>query len=248
MISVNGLLKKKKGGKRFYRTRLSPIDPPVVWMLDSGAFTRICRKHGFQNHMPTARYAKIIVQFMNDKLLAAVAQDYMCEADILKVTGLTVKDHQRLTIHRYDRLHEELAKLTDTPPYIMPILQGYEPEEYLSHIEQYGDRLKEGMWVGVGSVCKRNANPSSVEKVLLAIKEKRPDLKLHGFGLKKECLQLQEVRCLLHSADSHAAGLWSPPGDRKARKYKNANNPKHLLRYRNTIVHGPVQLNLFCQS
>ena len=33
--------------------------------------------------------------------------------------------------------------------HLMPVLQGYLPSEYIC------DRLKEGMWVGIGSVCKR---------------------------------------------------------------------------------------------
>jgi hypothetical protein len=40
---------------------------------------------------------------------------------------LTVADHQRLTIERYDALLAE-----DTGVYIMPVLQGYSPAEYKS--------------------------------------------------------------------------------------------------------------------
>jgi hypothetical protein len=48
----------------------------------------------------------------------------------------------------------------------------------------YGDRLERGAWTGVGSVCKRQGKPSIVEGILLAIKEVRPDLRLHGFWRK----------------------------------------------------------------
>ncbi|OKH47649.1 hypothetical protein NIES2101_23300 [Calothrix sp. HK-06] len=66
-------------------------------------------------------------------------------------------------------------------PYIMPVLQGFHPQDYVEHIRMYGTRLKYGAWVGVGTLCKRNGNPREVEAVLSAIKKERPDLELHGF-------------------------------------------------------------------
>jgi hypothetical protein len=88
----------------------------------------------------------------------------------------------------------------------MPVLQGYDPADYVSHIRQYGDRLARGAWVGVGSVCKRNGNKAAIEAVLWTIKKERPDLRLHGFGLKSTALGSSLVARLLHSADSMA---WS---------------------------------------
>ena len=125
----------------------------------------------------------------------------MVEPFIREKTGLTVLDHQRLTIERYD----ELLRCA-TGVYIMPVLQGYFPEEYVSHIRQYGARLTKGMWVGVGSVCKRNRKPEQVEELLRAIKQERPDLRCHGFGLKVTALKSAIVRELLWSSDSMA---WS---------------------------------------
>lgn len=186
--------------------------PANDWIMDSGAFTTIF-KHGDYPH-PVSEYAAQIRRWKtNGNLLAAVSQDYMCEADMLKRTGLTVEEHQRLTIERYDALIAE-----DTGVYIMPVLQGYMAREYVHHIRQYGDRLKLGMWVGVGSVCKRNSNPMAIWKVLSAIKEERPDLLLHGFGVKKTSLQETIIRDMLHTADSMA---WSFAARREGR---NAND------------------------
>jgi hypothetical protein len=75
-----------------------------------------------------------------------------------------VADHQRLTIERYDAIKRWLARAA----YVLPVLQGYWPEEYVAHLRQYGDRLKAGQWVGVGSVCKRNVDVEEVEHVLMA--------------------------------------------------------------------------------
>jgi hypothetical protein len=125
----------------------------------------------------------------------------MCEPFMLDRTGLTVADHQRLTIERYDALWPE-----GLPFPIMPVLQGYDPQEYVAHVRAYGDRLTPGMWVGVGSVCKRNGSPEAIVEVLAAIKAVRPDLRIHGFGVKLTSLMHPGVREMLYSADSMA---WS---------------------------------------
>ena len=82
--------------------------------------------------------------------------------------GLTIGEHQAITIERYVRL----IQLTDA--YVMPVLQGYSPESYASHACQYGSPLKHGQWVGVGSVCKRNRNPEQIEDILWPLKRSVP--------------------------------------------------------------------------
>jgi hypothetical protein len=170
------------------------------WIMDSGAFSELSR-HGHYRH-EVAEYAEQIVRWKsNGDLLAAVTQDYMCESFILEKTGMTVEEHQQKTVARYDELLR-----CDTGVYIMPVLQGYEPKDYVRHIRMYGSRLAPGQWVGVGSICKRNGNPRAIESVLLAIHHERPDLLLHGFGLKKTALASGIVLELLATADSMA---WS---------------------------------------
>ncbi len=88
----------------------------------------------------------------------------------------------------------------------MPVLQGFAPHEYAEHVRVYGDRIAHGAWVGVGSVCKRQGTPRAVEAVLRAILEVRPDLRLHGFGVKVTSLSDAVVASLLETADSLA---WS---------------------------------------
>lgn len=194
--------------------------------MDSGAFS-IINKHG-EYPFPVDEYALEIVRWKcNGQLLAAVSQDYMCERETLEITGLTVADHQRLTIERYDAL---LA--ADTGVYILPVLQGYTPSEYVDHVRQYGDRLTPGMWVGVGSVCKRNGSPKRVLDVLIAIKTERPDLRLHGFGLKTTALANGTIRELLESADSMA---WSYA----ARKQGRDANHWHEARDFKTRIEQP---------
>lgn len=118
-----------------------------------------------------------------------------------------VKDHQELTIHRYAEIHYELRRI-GCQVYLMPVIQGYEIEEYLECVQMYEDAgfLPPGAYVGIGSVCKRNSNAHTVEGLLEALRERRPDLRMHGFGLKVTALKSPTVRRILESSDSMA---WS---------------------------------------
>jgi hypothetical protein len=213
--------------------RLRPRKAPMVvrdWILDSAAFTEVsthgCYRHG------VAEYASEIRRWAaNGRLLAAVAQDWMCEPWIIQKTGLSVHEHQRLTVERYDALLAE-----DTAGvYILPVLQGYDPADYMAHLRMYGDRLQPGQWVGVGSVCKRNGDPRAIASVLLAIKGERPDLRLHGFGLKTTALADPLVTSLLETADSMA---WSFHARKNGR---NANDWREARRWTAAIDDRPLQ-------
>lgn len=208
------------------------------WIMDSGAFTQILKHGGYTEGVE--EYAAQIKRWStNGNLMAAVAQDYMCEAHMLKITGKTILEHQQMTIERFDAL---LACDTGGV-HIMPVLQGYAPEDYMRHIQMYGDRLTPGMWVGVGSVCKRNGNPAAIVRVLQAIKDARPDLRLHGFGLKSTALSSPHITGLLHTADSMA---WSFAARKQGR---NANDWREAKRFAETIQtrihHKPAQQPLF---
>lgn len=203
------------------------------WIMDSGAFSTILTHGGYPRGVE--EYAELITRWRHvGRLLAAVAQDYMCEPAMLAKTGLTVVDHQRLTIERYDALVPLVGDV-----YVMPVLQGYSPHEYVDHIRQYGPRLTQGMWVGVGSVCKRNGDARAIESVLVAIHRERPDLRLHGFGLKTTALRSGLVRELLHSADSMA---WSFAARRNGR---NANDWREAERFSDEIDGMAFQRPLF---
>jgi hypothetical protein len=210
------------------------------WMLDCRGFKTI-EKYGGYPH-PVSEYAEKIKKWKScGNLLAAVSQDYMCEPQQLKRTGLTVADHQRLTIERYDGLLR-----CDTGCYIMPVLQGYEPEEYVLHLRQYGDRLKPGMWVGVGSVCKRNTSPCEILDVLIAIKQERPDLRLHGFGVKTTALQHGTVRALLDTADSMAWSFAARKKKQNANDWRNAE--KFRLAQARPRVYQAHLIEQFCEG
>jgi hypothetical protein len=206
MISVNAI----RGRKGSFKVN--------DWIMDSGAFTEIST-HGRWRSEPE-EYAEQINRWKrNGNLLAAVSQDLMCEPFILEISGLTIAEHQTITIARYARL------ITLTDAYVMPVIQGYSPETYAAHVHEYGNLLRHGQWVGVGSVCRHNGNPDRIEDVLLTIKTRRPDLRLHGFGLKILALKRATVRALLHSSDSMA---WSYAGRKEDR---SEHDPRRALAY-----------------
>lgn len=220
-ISVHTIAKRKSG-----------FAGDCEWIMDSGAFSTIHLHGGYPE--PVEVYAAQIKRWSSEgRLLAAVAQDYMCEQHMLDRTGLTVEDHQRLTIERYDALMAcDVGGI-----YIMPVLQGYAPADYIRHLESYGDRLAYGAWVGVGSVCKRNGDPAAIEDVLLAILGARPDLRLHGFGVKLTALRSDVVQRALYTADSMA---WSYAARIEGR---NGNSPIEAQRYSDRIDRITPQLS-----
>jgi hypothetical protein len=158
----------------------------------------------------------------------------MCEPWIVAKTGMSVPEHQWLTIERYDAL---LAEDTEGV-YVMPVLQGFYPSDYAKHVEMYGSRLGHGAWVGVGSVCKRNGQARIIEGVLEVINAVRPDLRLHGFGLKATALRSARVFDLLHTADSMA---WSFSARKQGR---NANDWREAKRWMRGIENVPRQMGL----
>lgn len=193
------------------------------WIMDSGAFTEISRHGGYRHGVEA--YADEIVRWSSSgRLLAAACQDYMCEPHIIARTGLSVERHQELTIERYDALLSALANRGCRVP-VLPVLQGYAPEEYTRHVAMYGARLAPDAWVGVGSVCKRNGSLSAILGVLGAVHDAGPRLRLHGFGLKTNALRAPVVRARLYSADSMA---WSFQARQQGR---DANDPAEARRW-----------------
>ncbi|TPN11692.1 hypothetical protein [Mesorhizobium sp. B2-1-2] len=198
------------------RGRKKPVECDDV-IIDSAAFREL-ELYGEYRHSVDEHADELYRLWTADviKITIAVAQDYMCEAFMLAKTGLSIEEHQRLTIERYDALKAALEERFggQCPFPVMLVLQGYAPYDYVRHIEMYGDRLTPGMWVGVGSVCKRNGDPEAIVEVLTAIHRARPDLLLHGFGVKATALMHSAVRALLYSADSMA---WSYAARRQGR-------------------------------
>lgn len=137
----------------------------------------------------------------------AAIRDWMCEPFMLAKTGLTIADHQALTI-------ESLANLRAIAPEIpwMPVLQGWQCDDYLDHAEQYyaaGFDLTLEPIVGVGSICRRQGT-SQAARIIRAVTLQR--IRIHAFGVKTNGLRL--FGDWIASADSMA---WSFAARREKR-------------------------------
>lgn len=226
--------------------RKKPLGCPSV-MVDSGAFTELNLYGEYRTSVED--YAAELYRLHTEGVVSitvAVAQDYMCEAFMLAKTGMTVADHQRLTIERYDALVKALGSVfSGTCPFpVLPVLQGYSPDDYVRHLRAYGDRIKSGMWVGVGSVCKRNGDPGAIAAVLKAIKRERPDIRLHGFGVKKTSIADARVRALLDTSDSMA---WSYAARKQGRSANDWREAMAFARHIEALAAMPsiIQPDLF---
>lgn len=134
-------------------------------------------------------------------------QDWMCEPWILAKTGLSVTEHQRRTIESL----LELRSLASDLPWA-PILQGWQPTDYVEHIAMYADAgidLTREPIVGLGSVCRRQATRQAAGLVY-TLAQHLGAARLHGFGFKTD--GLRQIAHLLRSADSLA---WSDDGRRQ---------------------------------
>lgn len=178
------------------------------WALDSGGFTELSLTGAWQTSPATyvgevRRYAAEI-----GRLDWASPQDWMCEPAILARTGLDVVGHQRRTVDNF----LELRGLAPELPFV-PVLQGWEPDDYRRHIDQYlaaGVDLRTEPRVGLGTVCRRQGT-----KVLTALVTELAagGISLHGFGVKTQ--GLRAAGHLFVSADSTAWSLracWATHG------------------------------------
>lgn len=213
------------------------------WALDSGGFTEVTT-HG--RYLTTASAYAAEARLWRDEvggLDFCAVQDWMCEAVALSRTGYTVAAHQRLTIDSY----LELKALAPELPWL-PVLQGWEREDYLSHVAQYrraGVDLASLPLVGVGSVCRRQDTGMAEDLVRQLHGE---GVRAHLFGFKLGGLR----RCghLAASADSMA---WSFAARRDAPlpgcTHANcANCIRYAMRWRQKALRaceGPRQGVLF---
>ena len=185
-------------GERFQRKLPRAIAP---WALDSGGFTEL-RKTGRWLTSEDA-YVVEIERLAAEvgRLTWAAPQDWMCEDFMLRRTGLTVAEHQRRTVVSFLSLRQKVGRL------VVPVLQGYEADEYEACIDLYeaaGVDLAAEPVVGVGSVCKRSR---TTEAVRLIRRLSRYGFALHGFGLKGATLRALMEDNHLASADSLAWSL-----------------------------------------
>jgi hypothetical protein len=165
------------------------------FLMDSAGFTELSDfgKYTFDIN----EYLTCIKRFNPDHF---VNMDWMCEPSVLEKTGKSVQYHINKTVKNYSQM---VQLMTETEiKKCIPVIQGFKIADYLQCIKQYE---KEGLvvpYMGIGSICRRNSN-REIAKILTIIKTTLPDIKLHGFGVKKSVLNIIPDT-LLYSIDTAA--------------------------------------------
>lgn len=267
MISANSLV-RTEDGKNMYRK-----EPVHVrkWIMDSGAFTQITKWGDFV--MSPEEYIRLACYFQwCGDLQCIVSQDYMCEPDViqgLKDRGIraSVRVHQQKTVERYIELLDLADKYELRVP-IMPVLQGWEVEDYWDHYCMYKSAFMAGSgrrrwnpeWIGIGSTCKRNKNPEIVSEILDTLEYQirgyfaQPWMnfgacagidynktKVHLFGFKTTGLKNSRIKDRIYSADSFAYDF----NDKMRGGLRTSEERvKSSIRFHDRIVHNNVQLQL----
>jgi hypothetical protein len=183
-----------------------PVRSASSYAIDSGAYIALT---GRNKRVPWFDdpdvYGGKILRFIDNTGYPpefAAIQDFPCEPNAQRATGLTVRDHQDLTTDSYEWLIREFPMV----PWI-PVLQGEKPGDHVVHAKMYADRgidLAACHRVGVGSICRLTELDGLVERIRQLEDLAAQGLKLHGFGIKTDALPL--IGHVLASADSMA---WS---------------------------------------
>ncbi|EGX61947.1 hypothetical protein ABZY20_30240 [Streptomyces sp. NPDC006624] len=200
------------------------------WFLDSGGFSELSLHGGWRQDART--YAAAVRRYHEEvgQLHAAAQQDWMCEWDVLRKTGKTLKQHLELTVANF----VELRSLAPDLP-IIPVIQGWTSVSYFQCVDMFDkagvDLTKEPL-VGVGSICRR---PRLDLPVMLLADLARAGIRIHAFGFKKAGLKIAHKSVV--SADSLA---WSYGGRHErgcSESHQRENNcMRHALWWRQDLL------------
>lgn len=175
----------------FCRTRKKPWTIEKPFMMDSGAYSVIATYGKYP--YTVEEYSKGIDLWNPD---IAWTMDYPCEIGVREKGKYTIKEAQSLTI-------DNTIKLMDLNEGISMVVQGYEVQDYIEHIDTIKDQglLTERM--GIGTICRRG-QLREITRVINAVRNNLPSwVKLHGFGVKYSILQT-DSKFALFSADSQS--------------------------------------------
>jgi hypothetical protein len=203
-----------------------------TWALDSGGFSELNLFGGWS--VGAGAYAAEVRRYRDEVggLAWAAPQDWMCEPDVVRKTGLSVAEHIRRTV---ENLLELRAIAPDLP--WAPVLQGWTWGDYDACREAYaraGVQLEREPIVGLGTVCRRQATTRAAVLVHLL---RLDGIRLHVFGMKTA--GLLKVAGDVESADSLA---WSfearkNPGQFGCAHRSCSNCIDYALAWRDLLVH-----------
>jgi hypothetical protein len=183
--------------RRLARLQSLPV-AAGAWALDSGGFTEVTKHGGWS--VSASAYAREVLHYQREigGMTWAAPQDWMVEPFALEATGLTIRDHQRLTVENFHQLRTLLGGL------VVPVVQGWVGDDYLRHVDAYdhaGYDLTTERLVGIGSICRKGVDSDVVRIIDLVA---RQGVSVHAFGVRTRAMQ--RAADVLTSCDSQA---WS---------------------------------------
>jgi hypothetical protein len=195
LVSANAL---RQGNGRGFRTPPAGLFSGVPVALDSAGFVALHRYGGFPWTVPEC--VELAATYPWDRW---AQMDLCCEPEGARDRG-EVKRCITGTVRLLAECREEAVRRGVAPP--MPVLQGWEPGDYLDCAAAVGELPP---LVGVGSVCRRDLGGRAG---LLAVVEALdralpPRTRLHLFGVKGSAIRRLAGHPRVHSGDSMAWDL-----------------------------------------
>jgi len=125
--------------------------------------------------------------------------------DILHPRGLPIKDGIRRTVEHGVELIA-LAEDLGVVDKVVPVLQGFnDPSQWLESLDLYkshGVTSQRFRYWGVGSICMMKS-PPLVHKVLSAVRQAMPAVRLHVFGIS-----MNSLKRVFHIINSYDTSVW----------------------------------------
>lgn len=191
LISANALYNRGK----FRALRPGAFGGHSDIALDSAGFVAMVRYGGYRWSVDD--YVTLAASF---PWAWWASMDFCCEPEIAS-DRVTVASRITYTVEHLDACREAASRLGATAP--MPVLQGWEPADYLDCAARMPDLPN---LVGVGSVCRRDMRgPAGLIAILRALDATLPaHVRLHLFGVKGTAIAALVGHPRVASVDSMA--------------------------------------------
>ena len=138
-------------------------------------------------------------------------RDYSCEIEILKKHKTTVREQIIRTFEHHLKLLELHDKL-NVKSQPVPVIQGWNIEDYLYCTDIYRDHGIIMDYMAIGTLCRRGMT-KTIRKIILTIKNELPTwVKIHAFGVKIKVLGNKAVWNSTYGFDTSSwslDGRWS---------------------------------------
>jgi len=209
LVSAGSLWSTQRG--KFVR-RTPPAH--TRFFLDSGGFTCLNRFGDYPWSLED--YLSLIWHYKPDYV---ATMDYPCEPEINRRIYLGSSEQSKALETNKERIRATVDNATwlleqdvPAPTTVVPVIQGYTLEEYLSCIDLYERRGVFDIvdYVAIGSMCRRGAE-KEIERLVVALTDyvwsTHSDVRFHLFGLKLSALKRKAIFDRTHSVDSAAWSL-----------------------------------------